>query len=291
MPNNNLTPDYIKALRSHMAGLQDNGIHLNTLIIDEPKPDDTLRLREEEMRLRTMASATVIMPVFPSSPSLLNLPTHPEPKPEISIDEIQQRVDKQTLFLFAFVPFVIAEVAWDYADTCINLAILLRIEKTKKLCRRIRELRREYDRKRAMIDRTHRDIETENMIAFQEDYKEFFGKLHGAIQGQVSAIYPGQCMDMQFLICAAYSCAVVLRSLFKYVDIMSQRIAALLGIQAIGSIIVREIRQLEAIILQFAGEESIGGNNKFPASLNPYIDTLVNYLLQSEFIELPSPTE
>ena len=283
--------DYIKALRSHMSALQDNGIHLNTLIVDEPKPDDTLRLREEEMRLQIKASANYFMPVFPSSPSLLNIPIHPEPKPEISIDEIQQRVDKQTLFLFAYVPFVIAEVAWDYADTCINLAILLRITETKKLCRRIRELRREYDHKRAMIDREHRETETKNMITFQEDYKEFFGKLHGAIQGQVNAVYPGQCMDMQFLICAAYSCAVVLRSMFKYVDTMSKRIAALLGIQAIGSIIIGEIRQLEAIILQFAGEESIGGDNKFPTSLNPYIDTLVQYLLQSEMIELPSPIE
>lgn len=283
------TPDYIKALRSHMTALQDNGIHINTIIMDEPKPDDTLRLREEEMRLRTIASSNGFMPVFPSSPSLLNLPAKPEP--EISVDEIKQRVDKQTLFLFAYVPFVIAEVAWDYADTCIDLAILLRIQETKRLCRRIRELRREYDRKRSMIDREHRETETKNMIAFQEDYKEFFGKLHGAIQGQVNATYPGQYMDMQFLICAAYSCAVVLRSMFKYVDIMSKRIAALLGIRAIGSIIIGEIRQLEAIILQFAGEESIGGDNKFPASLNPYIDTLVQYLLQSEMIELPSPIE
>lgn len=89
----------------------------------------------------------------------------------------------------------------------------------------------------------------------------------------------------------SYSCAVILRALFKYVGIMERRIAALLGIQTIGSIIVSELRQLDAIILQFAGEESIGNNNQFPKSLMPFVDTLVNYLLASEMIELPCPID
>lgn len=210
---------------------------------------------------------------------------------EITIEEIKSKIDKETLFLFSFVPFVIAEIAWDYADSCINLAILLRIYETKRLSRRIRELRREYDWKRSRMDPGSRKIETENMLAFQEDYKEFFSHLHHNIQEQINATYPGQCFDMQLLISGAYSCAVVLRSVFKYVDIMQNKIAALLGITAVGSIIVSELRELEKIIIQFAGEESIGGDNKFPTSLNPYVDTLVNYLLESEIVELPCPTK
>lgn len=210
---------------------------------------------------------------------------------EVTIEEIKAKVDKQTLFLFAYVPFVIAEVAWDYADTCLNLAALMRLHETKPLCRRIKALRLEYDRKRSMIDREHRDIETDNMVAFQEDYKEYFTKLNISIQNEVNREHPGLNTESLMLISGAYSCAVVLRSMFKYVGILEKRIAALLGIKTIGSIIISEIRELERIILQFAGEESIGSNNAFPESLNPFISTLTNYLLQSEMIELPTPIE
>lgn len=254
------------------------------IILDEPKCDEaTSALKKAEMQLKEQLAIQPIESGFVRRPQQQNR--------KISLEEINRKIDKETLFLFAFVPFVIADVAWDYADSCINLAILMRLQPTKMLCRRIRELRREYDRKRSMIDRAHREIETENMIAFQEDYKQYFSELNNSIVSQVDEQYPGQCSDCRMMISAAYSCAVVLRALFKYVDIMSARIADILGINAIGSIIVKEIRELDAIILQFAGEESIGGNNKFPSTLNPFVDTLVEYLLQSEMIELPTPIE
>lgn len=208
---------------------------------------------------------------------------------EVSMEEIKSKIDKETLFLFAFVPFVIAEIAWDYADTCKDITITMGLTKTKRLNRYIRELRRDYNRKRSTIDSEHRQIETDNMIAFQEDYKQFFLQLNCNIQNQVENEHPGLTMDLKLLISGSYSCAVVLRSLFKYVSIMERRIADMLGIKAVGSIIVPELRKLDAIILQYAGEESIGSNNRFPASLNPYVETLVNYLLQSEMIELPCP--
>ncbi|MCM1223397.1 MAG: hypothetical protein NC044_05575 [Prevotella sp.] len=211
---------------------------------------------------------------------------------EVTMEEIKTKIDRETLFLFAYVPFVIAEVAWDYADSCLNMAVLLRQKELKPLCRAIKELRRDYDRLRQRaIDRQHREIENEQMILFQEDYKEFFSKLHLNITSQVSNEHPGLCTDSRMLISAAYSCAVVLRSLFKYAGIMEKRIADILGITAIGSIIVKELRQLDKLILHFAGEDSIGSNNRFPDSLNIFVDTLTNYMLQSEMIELPCPTD
>lgn len=252
--------------------------------LDEPKCDDaTAALKRAQVYLREQVA------VLPNVTGLIHYPE--QEHREFSIEEIKRRIDKETLYLFAFVPFVIAEIAWDYADSCIDLAILLRLYETKRLSRHIRELRRSYDRKRYIIDRKHRQIETENMLAFQEDYKEFFSHLHHSITEQVNGQYPGQCSDMQMLIAGAYSCAVVLRSLFKYADIMSGKIASLLGITARGSIIVDELRQLAAIILQYAGEESIGGDNQFPSTLNVFVDTLVEYLLQSEIIELPCPVD
>lgn len=211
---------------------------------------------------------------------------------EVTMEEIKTKIDRETLFLFAYVPFVIAEVAWDYADSCLNMAVLLRQRELKPLCRAIKELRRDYDRiRQRTIDRQHREIENEQMIMFQEDYKEFFSKLHLNIDLQVNKEHPGLCTDSRMLISAAYSCAVVLRSLFKYAGIMEKRIADILGITAIGSIIVKELRQLATLILHFAGKDSIGNNNRFPDSLNVFVDTLTNYMLQSEMIELPCPID
>ena len=211
-------------------------------------------------------------------------------KNNISMEEIKQRIDKETLFLFAFVPFVIAEVAWDFADTCIDIAIILRLTPTKKLCRRIRELRKEYDFKRSrFIDNAHRDLETDNMIAFQEDYKEYFSTLVKSINDQVDTQHPGLEYQSRLLISGAYSCAVVLRALFDYASFMERKIADLLGIDSTGSIIIPELRELEKIILQFAGEESINNDNRFPSTLAPFVTTLTDYMKQSEIIDLPSP--
>ena len=280
-----LTAEQQKALAEVIlkAGkLQDNGLRPEVIILDDPKCNDAITgVKRAEMQLREQLA---------KAPITAGLIHRPEQR-EFSIEEIKQKIDKETLFLFAFVPFVIAEIAWDYADSCIDLCILMRITETKKLCRCVRELRREYDRKRYKIDQEHRNIETQNMEAFQEDYKQFFSELHTSITNQVAENHPGQCLEQRMLMAAAYSCAVVLRAVFKYTDILSKRIAGILGITATGSIIVKELRVLEKIIIQFAGEESIGGNNQFPSTLNPFVDTLVEYLLQSEIIELPCPIE
>lgn len=206
---------------------------------------------------------------------------------EISLDEIKTKIDKETLFLFAFVPFVIAEIAWDYADTCVDLASILRISETKRLSRRVRELRQEYERHRSGLDYTHRKIEADNMLAFQEDYKVYFSELYKEIAKQVEQRRPGLPLDSKLLVAGSYTCSVILRALFRYVSIIQSRIADALGIKNIGSIILPQLRQLNAIILQYTGDASISGNTHFPDSLNRYVEQLVEYLLDSEMVELP----
>lgn len=243
--------------------------------------------REAEL-LQMQKTSIVANPVMPDFRSLMT----PKPRKQITIEEIVSKIDKQTLFLLAFVPFVIAEVAWDYVDTCLDMCRLQRLHGAKKLCRQVKELRKEYDYKRGQsIDQAHRDIETDNMIMFQEDYKEFFHKLHININGQVNIEHPGLCTESLMLISAAYSSAVVLRALFKYMSFMENRVAQLLGIKTIGSLVIEELRELERLVLHFAGEDSINNDNKFPEFLNPFVDTLCNYMKESEMVELPCPID
>lgn len=250
----------------------------------QQNPSQISNMREIELMKRQKEASQ-------SSFAITHKPT-PKEQHKFTEEEIITKIDRETLFLLAYVPFVIGEVAWDYADSCLDMAKLLRLQAIKKLCRRIRELRDGYNFIRFQhIDRLHRETEQDNMILFQENYKDFFNKLHINIKGQVSIEHPGLNADSHLLITAAYSCAVVLRSLFKYMATMEKRVADLLGIKAMGSLVIKEIRELEKIILQFAGEDSIGNNNQFPDFLNPFVDTLCNYMLQSEMVELPCPVD
>lgn len=268
----------MQLLKNRISHQQNDIINLNGLMqgIDiQPLP--SARMFEQEVKSRYYG-----LPTF----------SNQKRNDEVTIDEIARKIDRETLFLFAFVPFVIAEVAWDYADTSIDCAIIMRQHETKRICRRIRQLRADYDYiRKTTIDKAHRELETENMIAFQEDYKRFFSLLNTNIQINVESGHPGLCADAKMLISASYSCAVVLKAMFKYVGYMERKIMDLLGIETMGSIIVKPLRELDKIILQFAGEESINSDNKFPAQLQPFVDTLCDYLKQSEIFELPCPVE
>lgn len=249
----------------------------------------------ERMLLKKQLESPLLLPtggVFPRYNTISRLKQQQAAERKISMQEIVTKIDKETLFLLAFVPHVIAEIAWDYADSCIDLASYMRLQPVKKLNRRIRELRKDYDYERKrFIDSQHREIETENMIKFQENYRDYFNSLHTSIKKKVNEEHPGLNDDSQMLIFAAYSCAVVLRAMFNYSRFMERKVADLLGIKAIGSIVAKELFELEKLVLHYAGEDSIGNNNKFPEFLNTYVDTLVQYLKQSEIIELPCPND
>lgn len=60
----------------------------------------------------------------------------------------------------ASVLYGVCSLAWDYADTILDECATRRIESTKKDCRRVRELRREYDQFRATFF-TRDDLENE----------------------------------------------------------------------------------------------------------------------------------
>lgn len=207
----------------------------------------------------------------------------------VTAEELTSRIDMGTMFLMAYVPYVVAEIAWDYADTCINLAILQRIKATKPLCRRVRELRKDYDRIRAKhIDDAHRATEVDNMIAFQEDYHDYFAKLRWHIGNLVKAQHPDLCTDSMAMISSAYTCAVVLGALFKYVGEMQSRVEVKLGRHIRDIMVFDQHKELARIILQFCGEDSIDGKNALPDELQVHAEVLANYLLQSEMVVHPS---
>lgn len=57
---------------------------------------------------------------------------------------LSDEIDEDLLFRFGYVPFVIAEVAWDYIDTIFDLAYILKIKETRKVNRALKDLRSDY---------------------------------------------------------------------------------------------------------------------------------------------------
>lgn len=132
-------------------------------------------------------------------------------------------LDKETQFAFAYVPYVIAELAWDYADTIAKLSANLKLENdAKRLSRKIYRLRQEYNSYRAMdIDKKRHDSEIENMYIFEDGTQDITDKLLVNLRcrlcdfDETSALY----------LTAVWQCEILLRALFRYCRRLADKIA------------------------------------------------------------------
>lgn len=190
--------------------------------------------------------------------------------------DLSELLDQDTFLRFGYVPFVIAEVAWDYADTAIDIAILMRLSQTKKLCRCIRELRREYlCFKRKYFDTSHLDSEEENMELFIDELSKFFNdRFHSYVDGLVAS-YPDLDYDSKMLISEAYLCKFVLKALFKYMDYMTAKVESIVQ-HPIGRLLPTSVNRLSDVILEFARDSPL--SSEFIKKQDEFVDELVNQI-------------
>lgn len=193
-----------------------------------------------------------------------------------SKQDLSELLDQDTFLRFGYIPFVIAEVAWDYADTAIDIAILMRLSQTKKLCRCIRELRREYlGFKRKYFDSSHLDSEEENMELFIDELSKFFNdRFHSYVDGLVAS-YPDLDYDSKMLISEAYLCKLVLKALFKYMDYMTAKVENIVQ-HPIGRLLPTSVNRLSDIILEFTGNSPL--SFEFIKKQDEFVDELVNQI-------------
>lgn len=133
-------------------------------------------------------------------------------------------LDKETEFTFAYKPYVIAELAWDYADTIAKLSANLKFgQEAKRLSREIYRLRQEYNSYRAPdIDKERQDSEVENMYIFEDCTQDITDKLLTNLRcclcdfDKASALY----------LMAVWQCEIMLRALFRYCRRIADKIAA-----------------------------------------------------------------
>lgn len=189
---------------------------------------------------------------------------------------VREKLSDEDTFAVTYVPFAIAEVAWDYIDTIMNFAQFLRLDDTKKLCRSIRELRREYDRKRfKVIDDAMRQSEIDNAILFQEELEDFFGLMHKKFNDSIKECYPDLCYDHLLMLSAVYGCENVLDALFRYAVLQQDKVSVILGYE-IASILPPELKKLRSAVMGFYGSHTPTEETK--QCRQSYIDELVKYM-------------
>ena len=189
---------------------------------------------------------------------------------------VREKLSDEEAFAITYVPFAIAEVVWDYIDTIFNFAQFLRFDNTKKLCRSIRELRREYDRKRfKIIDDDMRQSEVDNAILFQEELKDFFGSMHKKFNESTKECYPDLDYDHVLMLSAVYGCETVLDALFRYAVLQQRKVSGLLGYE-IASILPSELKTLRSAVSKFYGCHTPSQNALW--GRQSQIDELVRYM-------------
>lgn len=198
--------------------------------------------------------------------------TAPEPAPEDPDPlRLSQVLDRETLFRVAYVPFVIAELAWDYADTVILLAADLRLYKARPLARKIRALRLEYDRWRApLIDGAHHRSELDNMTVYEDGVADTLALFVTALRADLRAQYPDLDPEHINLLVAVYQCTTLLRGLFTYAERLRDKLTRILR-RRIADILPSHIRALETLVAAYAGDKPI--SPAFRSALDRFADT------------------
>lgn len=193
---------------------------------------------------------------------------------------LREVLSEDAIFSITYVPFVIAEIAWDYADTILDIAVMMRLHETKKLCRAIKDLRIEYNRKRfEIIDDNWRKSETENMIMFQETLShEYFGKIYGTFKDELMQTYPELETNSVMLIASVYCCKTIIAGMMRYCQAQEKIVASILG-HEINSIMPKQMNQLNTLVSEFIGDSPLAD---IEPVIKQYAEELAEYINDTE---------
>lgn len=169
--------------------------------------------------------------------------------------KLSEVLDSETLMRFAYVPFVVAQLAFDYADTIVDVASMLKLHPTKKLCLAVRELKRQYDRIRdEFTNHAHRDSEIDNMYVFEDGVSDLFSLYLKNIEFDLKSEYPDLGEDYRNYLLAIYQCHIVLQSIYRYAEMQKAKIENIVGHQ-IGDVLPNELRRLDILVMAFVGDK------------------------------------
>lgn len=203
---------------------------------------------------------------------------------------LSQMLDSETTMRFAYVPFVIAKLVWDYADTLLSEVARMKLSETKPLCRAIRQLKREYDQIRApYIDSKHEDSEEENMYVYEDGVARIMNQCLSNVRIDLKSEYPELDEEeyLPFLV-AVYQCDITLKSLLLYTERMTAKVAQIID-RHVGHILPESLYKLNRLVLEFVGDKPV--SEKFKILKKKYIETFATQMALVELSEVKEEDE
>lgn len=189
---------------------------------------------------------------------------------------LSEVLDDITMFRYGYVPFVIAELAWDYADTVIDMAIMCNNPMTKRLSRAVRELRRAYEKYRAMIvSKDSKDDEENNMYEFESEVSKIFALYITNLKCDLVSKYADIEENTMHLLVSVYQCLIVTKSLLRYSAIQTVKAQEMAG-YPVDDVMPQSIRSLATLITEFAGDMPV--SDEFMKQQETYISTLATQI-------------
>ncbi|MCM1219671.1 MAG: hypothetical protein NC548_34760 [Lachnospiraceae bacterium] len=197
--------------------------------------------------------------------------------------KLSEILDSETLMRFAYVPFVVAQLAWDYADTILDTASMYRLHETKKLCRAVKELKKRYDIVRdEFTNTTHRESEIDNMYVFEDGVADLFNLYLKNIEFDLKAEYPQLEEKFHYFLKAVYQCHIVLQAIYRYASMWKVKVEKIVG-HSIGDVLPQELRKLDILVMAFVGDKPV--SQKFDEQQKTYAQCIANRMALIELNE------
>ena len=175
-------------------------------------------------------------------------------------DFVNNLMNRDELFRFAYVPFVIAELAWDYADTVLIMS--KGIDAVKKLRRAIINARNDYNSvRRQFINAESREREIENMYVFEGGIKRITNQMLANIDIDIKCEYPELNDASHDLLVSVYQCHVISRALITYTDNEARKLAKRIK-RPVGRILPPSYYVMDKLIPEFIGDKPASAHLK-----------------------------
>lgn len=187
------------------------------------------------------------------------------------------------LLRLAYVPYVVARIVWDYAETLHTTAAYMKIQHTKPLCRELRELRRQYDRTYGThIDTAHVQAEQLNSALVEDGIEHITRQLLVNLDADIRRSAPALDESRRQFVAAVQQCHILLSALLLYTRHQTQKAEEFLGSQ-MGHILPEPVYLLERLVPKFS-EIWYNADGPFAVLKHRYIYTLANQFALMELM-------
>lgn len=188
------------------------------------------------------------------------------------MDDIAKSLSKQDIFRFTYVPFVVAELVWDYADTVLIFSKQIGKSETKRLARAIKEARKEYRSVRFSycIGDQQKRLE-ENMLVFESALMPVIKQMTLNLTCDIRKQYPDLLEPTFNLIHAITECNIMSSALLKYVYRQAEIISRKTGV-AMTNPLPKSFMIMHKLIPEFYGDKTF--SERFGKLRKLYVDIL-----------------